>query len=191
MQTGTINDSCVVANHGILAARRKAGVNNKVMNAERQMRKFLVTTANALLQRLDGLDWLALLAMRLVFGYFWLETGMGKLHNLQGFTERFVGWGIPFPHLSAALSAASDCVGGALLMVGLFTRLVTIPMIVNMVVAISVVAIKQVSDLDDFVELNEVLYILVLFWLMMAGPGRVSLDALLARALGIGPHRAR
>jgi len=58
-----------------------------------------------------------------------------------------------------------------------------------MVVAISVVAIKQVSSLDDFVELNEVLYILVLFWLMMAGPGRVSLDAWLARSLGIGVRR--
>ena len=149
------------------------------------MRNFVVTTGRALLRRADSLDWLAPLAMRLVFGYFWLETGMGKWHNLAGFTERFAGWGIPFPHLSAALSAATDFVGGALLMLGLCTRLVTIPMIVNMVVAIAVVAIKPVSDLDDFVELNEVLYILVLFWLMMAGPGRVSLDAWLGRALGL------
>jgi putative oxidoreductase len=153
------------------------------------MRNYLVTTARALLRRADSLDWLAPLAMRLVFGYFWLETGLGKLHNLAGFTERFADWGIPFPHLSAALSAATDCVGGTLLMVGLFTRLVTIPMIVNMIVAIAVVAIKPVTDLDDFVELNEVLYILVLFWLMMAGPGRVSLDTLVARALGFGQHR--
>jgi putative oxidoreductase len=153
------------------------------------MRNFVVTKANALLRLANSLDWLAPLAMRLVFGYFWLETGMGKLHNLPTFTERFAGWGIPFPGPSAVLSAATDCVGGALLMLGLFTRLITIPMIINMVVAISVVAIKQVSSLDDFVELNEVLYILVLFWLMMAGPGRVSLDAWLARSLGIGVRR--
>jgi putative oxidoreductase len=153
------------------------------------MRNYVVTTARALLRRAEALDWLAPLALRLVFGYFWLETGLGKLHNLAGFTERFAGWGIPYPHLSAALSAATDCVGGTLLMLGLFTRLVTIPMIVNMIVAIAVVAIKPVADLDDFVELNEVLYILVLFWLMMAGPGRVSLDTLVARALGIGQHR--
>jgi putative oxidoreductase len=153
------------------------------------MGKFVVTKANALLRYADSLDWLAPLAMRLVFGYFWLETGLGKLHNLAGFTERFVGWGIPFPGLSAALSAATDCVGGALLMLGLFTRVITIPMIVNLVVAIAVVAIKPVSGLDDFVELDEVLYILVLFWLMMAGPGRVSLDAWLGRALGVGVRR--
>jgi putative oxidoreductase len=154
------------------------------------MRNFIVTNTNALLRLAQSLDWLAPLALRLVFGYFWLETGMGKLHNLDVFTQRFAGWGIPFPGPAATLSAVTDCVGGALLIVGLFTRLITIPMIINMVVAISVVAIKQVSDIDDFVELNEVLYILVLFWLMIAGPGRVSLDTLLARALGIGVQRA-
>jgi putative oxidoreductase len=155
------------------------------------MRHFVVTKANALLRCADSLDWLAPLALRLVFGYFWLETGLGKLHNLAVFTERFAGWGIPFPGLGAQLSALTDCVGGALLMVGLFTRLITIPMIFNMVVAIALVAIKPVADLDGFVELDEVLYILVLFWLMMAGPGRASLDSLLGRALGVGVQRTR
>ena len=154
------------------------------------MRDFVITRCNALLRHAQSLDWLAPLLLRLVFGYFWLETGLGKLHNLDGFTQRFVGWGIPFPGLSATLSAATDCIGGALLMLGLFARLITIPMIINMIVAIAVVAIKQVSELDDFVELNEVLYILVLFWLMMSGAGRVSLDNLVGRALGIGAHRA-
>jgi putative oxidoreductase len=35
------------------------------------------------------------------------------------------------------------------------------------------------------VEANEVLYILIFFWLLMAGPGKVSMDTLLARWLGI------
>ena len=38
---------------------------------------------------------------------------------------------------------------------------------------------------DDFVELDEVVYMLIFFWLLMAGPGRYSLDHLLARSLGI------
>jgi putative oxidoreductase len=51
-------------------------------------------------------------------------------------------------------------------------------MIINMIVALAVVALKPVTSLDEFVEIDEPLYTLVFFWLMMAGPGRASLDAL-------------
>ena len=126
-------------------------------------------------------EWAGPLLMRLFFGYFWLETGWAKLQNLAGFTERFVGWGIPFPALSAAVSAWTELIGGGLIMLGLFTRLTMVPMIINMVVGIVVVAIKDVHTFDEFVELSETLYTLIFFWLMVAGPGPVSLDAWLAR----------
>jgi putative oxidoreductase len=76
-------------------------------------------------------------------------------------------------------------VGGELIMLGLFTRLISIPMIINMIVAIALVVIKKVGAIDDFVELDEVVYILIFFWLLMAGPGAASLDAFLARWFGI------
>ena len=69
--------------------------------------------------------------------------------------------------------------------IGLLTRLISIPMIINMVVAIALVVIKNVSGFDDFVELDEFVYILILFWLFMQGPGRVSIDALISRRLGL------
>jgi putative oxidoreductase len=46
----------------------------------------------------ESLDWLGPLVMRLYFGYFWAETGWAKIHNLDAFTQRFVGWGIPHPY---------------------------------------------------------------------------------------------
>jgi len=134
----------------------------------------------------DSLDWLAPLLMRIYFGYFWAETGWGKIHNLDAFAQRFVGWGIPYPHLSAALSGYTEWVGGILLMLGLFTRLVSIPLAFNMFVAIVKVKVKNITGLDDFAEMDEVLYMFILFWLMMAGPGRVSLDYLIRGALGLG-----
>src|SRR3546814_11616935 len=67
------------------------------------------------------LDWLAPLLVRLVFGYFWLETGWAKLHNLDGFAARFVQWGIPFPELSATVSAGMEFIGGLLLILGLLS----------------------------------------------------------------------
>ena len=125
--------------------------------------------------------WLGPLLLRLVFGWFWLETGWAKLHNLAFFSQRFVDWGIPFPTLSATVSGATDLIGGTLLILGLGTRLVAVPMIINMLVALAVVALPTIGTVNEFVELDEVLYVCVLFWLLMAGPGKASLDHLLAR----------
>ena len=128
------------------------------------------------------LDWLAPLLIRLLFGYFWFETGWAKLHNLEGFTTRFMEWGIPWPAFSAALSAWTELIGGALMMLGLATRLTMIPMIINMVVAMAVVVLPQISTIDEFVELDETLYILVFLWLLVAGPGKISLDYLIEKS---------
>jgi putative oxidoreductase len=129
------------------------------------------------------LRWLAPLLMRLFIGYFFLETGWGKITHLGAFTQHFVEWGIPDPAFNAALSAYTELIGGALTMAGLFTRVISIPMIINMAVAVLTVKIKQISGLNDFVETDEPLYALGFFWLMMWGPGAVSLDYFLERFL--------
>jgi putative oxidoreductase len=128
-------------------------------------------------------EWVAQLMLRLVFGWFWLETGWAKLHNLEFFAARFVEWGIPLPMLSASVSGATDLVGGALLILGLGTRLAAIPMIVNMLVALAVVVLPTIGTLDEFVELDEVLYVAVLLWLLVAGAGKASLDHLIETRL--------
>lgn len=122
---------------------------------------------------------LAPLLMRLYFGYFWLETGWAKLHNIDAFTQRFMGWGIPLPHLSAVVSAFTEFGGGLLLMLGLCTRLAMLPMIFNMLVAFFVVVIPQLNGFDSYFEIDEPLYALIFFWFLMAGPGRLSVDHLL------------
>jgi putative oxidoreductase len=114
---------------------------------------------------------------------FFLETGWGKINNLGAFTQHFEEWGIPYPAFNAALSAYTELIGGALTMAGLFTRVISIPMIINMAVAVLTVKIKQISGLNDFVETDEPLYALGFFWLMMWGPGAVSLDYLFERVL--------
>lgn len=149
------------------------------------MRHYMATTASRLLGILHAGRWLGPLVIRLVFGYFWLETGISKVQNLDGFTQRFIGWGIPHPAFNAALSAWTELLGGLLLMLGLFTRLVSIPMIINMIVALALVVSSRLMGLDDYVEADEVLYITIFFWFLIAGPGKISLDALIARWLRI------
>lgn len=149
------------------------------------MRQFIADSATGALAMLHRVRWLGPLVVRVVFGYFWLETGIAKVHNIAGFTQRFVGWGIPFPAFSATLSAWTELIGGLLLMLGLLTRLVCIPMLINMAVAVTLVVSSNLMGLDDYVEADEVVYSLIFFWLLMAGPGKVSVDTLLARWLGI------
>ena len=109
--------------------------------------------------------------MRIYFGYFWAETGWGEIHHLQAFAQRFFGWGIPYSRVSAALSGYTEWIGGILLMLGLLTRFVSIPLMFNMLVARVMVKMKEITGIDDFAEMDEVLYMFILFWLMMAGPG--------------------
>ena len=142
----------------------------------------ILTACLALARRLE---WLPPLLLRLFIGYFFFETGWGKIHHLDAFAARFAGWGIPYPHFNAVLSAYTELVGGALVVAGLLTRVVAIPLIINMLVAIVSVKMASVSSLNDFVELDEPLYLLSFFWLLIAGPGAASLDLLLARATGI------
>lgn len=149
------------------------------------MRSLIAAQASRLLAFLHRIQWLGPLVVRVVFGYFWLETGIAKVHNLDGFTQRFVGWGIPFPAFSAGLSAWTELLGGLLIMLGLFTRLVCIPMLINMAVAVALVVSANLTSLDDYVEADEIVYSLIFFWLLIAGPGKASLDTWVARALGI------
>lgn len=154
------------------------------------MRQFIADKASRLLQLLHRIEWVGPLVVRVVFGYFWLETGIAKVHNLDGFTQRFIGWGIPFPAFSAGLSAWTELIGGLLIMLGLFTRLVCIPMLINMAVAVTLVVSANLMGLDDYVEADEIVYSLIFFWLLVSGPGKASLDTLVARTLGIRSQSA-
>jgi putative oxidoreductase len=139
----------------------------------------LVGTAERLAIRLEESTWIPRLLVRLYIGYFFFETGWAKAQNLDAMTERFVGWGIAFPGFSAGLSTYTELAGGALLVLGLCTRLVAIPLLVNMLVALFTVSIRNVGSFDEFFELDTPLYALFFLWLLFTGPGRASLDHVL------------
>ena len=141
--------------------------------------KKLLMAAAELFNRLSAAGWIPALLMRLFVGYFFMETGWGKIHNLDAFATRFAQWGIPYPAFNAALSAYTEFLGGALTILGLGMRFVSIPMIINMIVAVLTVKLKNVSGLDDFVELDEPLYALSFVWLFFSGAGWLSVDFLL------------
>lgn len=70
---------------------------------------------------------------------FWM-AGMSKLNAFDSTVEWFGnsewGLGLPFPWLMALLATVTELVGAVLLVLGLFTRLINIPLIITMLVAI-------------------------------------------------------
>ena len=149
-----------------------------------------VNLTNAVFDQLWEQSWIPALLTRLFIGYFFFSSGWAKSHNLATFTKNFAEWGIPYPAFNAALSAYTECIGGSLTMLGLAMRFVSIPMIINMAVAILSVKIKDVHSLADFANLDEPLYALTYVWLLFSGAGFASLDYLLKQSVATILRRA-
>lgn len=126
---------------------------------------------------LEKLNWLALLLGRLAVGPLFLSTGWGKLNDLAKVTDFFSSLHIPLPAFNATLVGYSELICGAALVVGLLTRLATIPLIVSMVVAIITARSDDVAGLFDLVGLEEFTYLALLAMLLILGPGRVAIDS--------------
>jgi putative oxidoreductase len=127
------------------------------------------------------LAWLPPTLARLTVGWIFLWSGWGKLHDLDSVIAFFGELGIPHPELQAPFASGTELVCGALLLAGLFTRLATVPLIITMTVAIATAQRENVRALGDLFGLVEFLYIALLVWLGVAGPGPLSLDAFLVR----------
>jgi putative oxidoreductase len=133
---------------------------------------------------LGKLDWLAPLLGRLAVGLLFMLDGWAKLHNIGSVTSYFAELAIPAPHVNALVVSYSQLICGAALVVGLLSRLATLPLVVSMAVAILTAKLPKVHDLYDFVGLDEFTYLVVLLMIALIGPGAVSIDALLVRRLG-------
>jgi putative oxidoreductase len=137
---------------------------------------------------------LVLLVLRLVWGWQFLTTGLGKLQNHAKVTEFFTSLGIPMPGLNAWFVGGLETVGGALLLLGLFSRPIAFLLTGNMLVAYLTAdrpALFGVfSNLDAFLKADPFWYLFVSVVILTLGPGAISLDRLLTRVLKERQERA-
>ena len=135
------------------------------------------------------------LLTRLVIGHAYFLTGGGKLENFERTVAFFADLGIPFPELNAAFVARLEYYGGILLVLGLGTRLVAGLLSTTMVVAL-LTADRQTflsalagSGEAGPTDVAAFVFLLFLVWLVVYGPGWLSLDRLIARWLRITAAR--
>ncbi len=148
------------------------------------------------------------LVIRLMVGGVFLSEGILKFVYPNQGVGRFTKLGIPMPELTANFIGGLEIVGGLLLIAGLFTRIIAIPFIVEMVVAILTTKIAlylgtsplplppSLPKVGFWAVMHETrsdyAQILTSIFLLVVGPGSWSLDAVLRRRreAGIAPAEA-
>jgi putative oxidoreductase len=126
-----------------------------------------------------------LLAVRLYWGFQFMQTGWGKLHNLAHVTQFFISLGIPAPGPTALFVACVEFFGGLLLMLGLASRLTGLVLTGNMLVAYATAerpALLDVfSDPGTFYQALPFTFLFAAVLVLVFGPGWFALDTLIAR----------
>jgi len=120
--------------------------------------------------------------IRLAVGLIFFTQGILKFTDPKMGVERFTRIGFPHPYFTAHFVGTFEIVCGALVLIGLLTRLAAIPLLIIIFTAIATTKIPElfhanqgfwfmVSDArTDFAMLC------CLIFLIASGPGRLSLD---------------
>jgi putative oxidoreductase len=124
-----------------------------------------------------------LLAVRLYWGWQFFQTGYGKLMHISKVVGFFTSLGIPFPALNAYFVSSLECVGGALLFLGLGSRVIALPLTIDMLVAY-IAADREAlfsifSDPGKFYAADPYTFFFASLLILVFGPGKISLDCAL------------
>ncbi len=124
-----------------------------------------------------------LLLIRLFWGWEFCSSGFGKLVNIQTIIQYFTSLDIPFPMASAYLTAGFECVCGALLILGLVSRLAALPLICIMVIAFLTTETDALTMIFssplEITRREPFTFLLAALLVFLFGPGKFSLDYLL------------
>ncbi len=159
----------------------------------------IIQLVSRTIRQLNELHWIALLLSRIAIGFFFLMSGYNKffVQGIGHLRNEFIEYGIPFPLLNAWLDASVQLLGGIALIIGLGTRFWSVAIGFAMIVASVTVTIPDVIKNDIakaessllfwgwYYYRPEPVYLTVFLLLIFLGPGKVSLDHLLARKSGI------
>src|ERR1700739_4039898 len=125
-----------------------------------------------------------LLGVRLYWGWQFMQTGWGKPTDISKVVGFFTELGIPAPALNAYFVSALEFSGGLLLILGLGSRLIALPLVIDMLVAY-ITADREAlfsffSNPDKFTAAAPYTFLIASLLVLIFGPGRFSVDAILS-----------
>jgi len=133
----------------------------------------------------SGLQHVLLLVIRLYWGWSFVQTGWGKLQHIERTANFFASLHIPLPTLNAVAASGTECIGGLLLMLGLFTRFAT-PALTGVMVVAYLTAEREAllgifGNPDKFTGADPFLFLYAALIVFAFGPGKLSVDGLLRK----------
>ncbi|MDA3946796.1 MAG: DoxX family protein [Helicobacteraceae bacterium] len=130
---------------------------------------------------LEKLQSVSLLLLRLILAYGFYEPATMKWSDINAVAEWFGSMGLPMPMLQAYMAASTEALGVLLLTLGFATRLISIPLIIVMIVAIVTVHLPHgFSSGDNGFEIP-LYYMLMLLVLVAHGGGKFSIDYFISK----------
>ena len=128
---------------------------------------------------------LFLLAVRLYWGWQFAQTGWGKLQHLPKVTNFFASLGIPAPGFMAPAISWLEFVGGIAFALGIGSRFWGLLLAGDMVVAYLTAGRQNLlaifSDPGKFYGDDAYTFLFASALILIFGPGRFSLDAIVQR----------
>lgn len=139
----------------------------------------------------------ATILLRLMAGAVFFWEGIMKFVFANQGVGRFTKLGFPAPHFTATADGWFEIIGGILLLSGFLTRAVAVPFIIEMIVAMASTKIPMYlgtsplplppvpPQIGFWAVLHEIrseyAQLLTCAFLMVSGPGPLSVDALLLK----------
>ena len=162
------------------------------------MSRFIAMNKSVIRALDKSAPWLGLLAVRVLMGWEYLESGLEKFHGENWFADIQNQFPFPFnivpPAISWQMATWFEIIGGAALIIGLGTRFFSLSLIILTVVATA--AVHWPAEWSSFAVLMKgyvitdagfgnfklpVLFLAMLTALLFYGPGKLSLDAFIRR----------
>src|SRR5579862_1775457 len=128
----------------------------------------------------------AVILVRILVGWVFLSEGIQKfLFPAALGAGRFARIGIPAPQFFGPLVGVVEIVCGTMVIVGLLTRLATIPLVIDICVAIATTKVSMLSKSGFWATMHEArtdfCMLLGLVFLLIVGSGRLSIDGRMTR----------
>ncbi|HVI48223.1 MAG TPA: DoxX family protein [Chitinophaga sp.] len=140
------------------------------------MMKMILQYYYSTTRMLEKLRDIPLLLIRLVLAYGFYGPAKMKWSDMSSIVEWFRGMGFPAPALNAYLAASTEAAGVVLLTLGLGTRIISIPLMIVMLVAIKTVHWSNGFEAGNNGFEIPLYYLIMLLVLLINGAGKFSLD---------------
>lgn len=138
------------------------------------------------LKAMNSLQSPLLLLIRLYWGWQFWQSGTGHLSHMAKTVDFFTSLGVPAPAFTAHFIGWLEAIGGILLILGLGSRLIAVPLVIDMVVAYITAdreALRTIfaSDNTAFLNAAEFSFLFAALIILIFGPGWFSLDTIIKR----------